>query len=73
MFTQFVSTVATVYGVLAALKSLLQTRQMRLRTTGARIAGVIGAARVDMPQPSVDHRAHLSQEGGPHAGHTDHA
>ena len=31
MLTQFVSTVATVYGVLAALKSLLQTRQMLAR------------------------------------------
>ena len=28
MFTQFLGTVATVYGVLGALKSLLQTRQM---------------------------------------------
>jgi uncharacterized protein with PQ loop repeat len=31
MFTQFVGVVATVYGVLAALKSLLQTRQMLAR------------------------------------------
>jgi len=31
MFTQFLGTVATVYGVLAALKSLLQTRQMLAR------------------------------------------
>ena len=31
MFTQFLGTVATVYGVLAALKSLLQTRQMLVR------------------------------------------
>jgi uncharacterized protein with PQ loop repeat len=31
MFTQFVGTVATVYGVLGALKSLLQTRQMLAR------------------------------------------
>src|SRR6516165_11945835 len=31
MFTQFVGTVATVYGVLAALKSLLQVRQMLAR------------------------------------------
>jgi len=33
MFTQFVGTVATVYGVLGALKSLLQTRQMLARRT----------------------------------------
>jgi uncharacterized protein with PQ loop repeat len=31
MFTQFVGVVATAYGVLAALKSLLQTRQMLAR------------------------------------------
>jgi uncharacterized protein with PQ loop repeat len=31
MFTQLLGTVATVYGVLAALKSLLQTRQMLAR------------------------------------------
>jgi uncharacterized protein with PQ loop repeat len=31
MFTQFAGTVATVYGVLAALKSLLQVRQMLAR------------------------------------------
>ena len=33
MFTQFLGTTATVYGVLAALKSLLQTRQMLARRT----------------------------------------
>ena len=31
MFTQFLGAVATVYGVLGALKSLLQTRQMLAR------------------------------------------
>jgi uncharacterized protein with PQ loop repeat len=31
VFTQFLGTVATVYGVLAALKALLQTRQMLAR------------------------------------------
>ena len=31
MFTQFLGAAATVYGVLAALKSLLQTRQMLAR------------------------------------------
>jgi uncharacterized protein with PQ loop repeat len=31
MFTQLVASVATVYGVLGALKSLLQTRQMLAR------------------------------------------
>jgi hypothetical protein len=33
MFTQFLGTVATVYGVLGALKTLLQTRQMLARHT----------------------------------------
>ena len=33
MFTQFLGTAATVYGVLAALKSLLQTRQLLARRT----------------------------------------
>jgi len=33
MFTQFLGTAATVYGVLAALKTLLQTRQMLTRRT----------------------------------------
>jgi uncharacterized protein with PQ loop repeat len=33
MFTQFLGAVATVYGVLGALKSLLQTRQMLARRT----------------------------------------
>jgi uncharacterized protein with PQ loop repeat len=33
MFTQFLGTVATVYGVLGALKTLLQTRQMLARRT----------------------------------------
>ena len=31
MFTQFIGTVATVYGVLGALKTLLQARQMLAR------------------------------------------
>jgi uncharacterized protein with PQ loop repeat len=31
MFTQFLATVATTYGVLGALKTLLQTRQMLAR------------------------------------------
>ena len=33
MFTQFLGTVATAYGVLSALKTLLQTRQMLARRT----------------------------------------
>ena len=33
MVTQFLGTAATVYGVLAALKTLLQTRQMLARRT----------------------------------------
>src|SRR6266699_7249811 len=35
MFTQFLGTAATVYGVLGALKSLLQTRQMLARRTSS--------------------------------------
>jgi len=38
MFTQFLGTVATVYGVLGALKSLLQTRQMLARRTSGDVS-----------------------------------
>ena len=38
MFTQFLSTVATVYGVLGALKTLLQTRQMLARRTSCDVS-----------------------------------
>jgi uncharacterized protein with PQ loop repeat len=38
MFTQFLGTAATVYGVLAALKSLLQTRQMLARRTSSGVS-----------------------------------
>jgi uncharacterized protein with PQ loop repeat len=38
MFTQFVGVVATVYGVLAALKSLLQTRQMLARRSSREVS-----------------------------------
>jgi uncharacterized protein with PQ loop repeat len=38
MFTQFVGTVATVYGVLAALKVLLQTRQMLARRSSGEVS-----------------------------------
>jgi MtN3 and saliva related transmembrane protein len=38
MFTQFVGTVATVYGVLGALKTLLQTRQMLARRSSRDIS-----------------------------------
>ena len=44
MFTQFVSTVAAVYGVLGALKSLLQTRQMLARrSSGGVSAGFLAS------------------------------
>jgi uncharacterized protein with PQ loop repeat len=44
MFTQFVGAVATIYGVLAALKALLQTRQMLIRrTSGAVSAGFLAS------------------------------
>ena len=38
MFTQFLGTAATVYGVLGALKSLLQTRQMLARRTSREVS-----------------------------------
>jgi uncharacterized protein with PQ loop repeat len=38
MFTQFLGTAATVYGVLGALKSLLQTRQMLARRTSGDVS-----------------------------------
>jgi uncharacterized protein with PQ loop repeat len=44
MFTQFVGTVAAVYGVLGALKSLLQTRQMLARRSSGEVsAGVLAS------------------------------
>jgi uncharacterized protein with PQ loop repeat len=38
MFTQFLGAVATVYGVLGALKTLLQTRQMLARRTSRAVS-----------------------------------
>jgi uncharacterized protein with PQ loop repeat len=38
MLTQFLGTVATVYGVLGALKSLLQTRQMIARRSSGDVS-----------------------------------
>jgi len=38
MFTQFLGIAATVYGVLAALKTLLQTRQMLTRRTSRAVS-----------------------------------
>ena len=38
MFTQFVGTVAAVYGVLGALKSLLQVRQMLARRSSGDVS-----------------------------------
>ena len=38
MFTQFLGTAATVYGVLAALKTLLQTRLMLTRRTSRAVS-----------------------------------
>ena len=38
MFTQLVASVATVYGVLGALKSLLQTRQMLARRSSSDVS-----------------------------------
>ena len=38
MFTQLLATVATVYGVLGAFKTLLQTRQMLARRTSGDVS-----------------------------------
>jgi uncharacterized protein with PQ loop repeat len=38
MFTQFLGTAATAYGVLAAVKSLLQTRQMLARRSSSAVS-----------------------------------
>ena len=38
MFTQFLGTAATVYGVLGALKTLLQARQMLARRTSREVS-----------------------------------
>jgi uncharacterized protein with PQ loop repeat len=44
MFTQFLGTAATVYGVLAALKSLLQARQMLARRTSGDVSALFLAS-----------------------------
>ncbi len=38
MFTQFLGTAATIYGVLAAFKTLLQARQMLARRTSSAVS-----------------------------------
>jgi uncharacterized protein with PQ loop repeat len=40
MFTHFLGTAATVYGVLGALKALLQTRQMLARRTSRDVSAL---------------------------------
>ena len=44
MFTPFLGTLATVYGVLAALKSLLQARQMLARRTSGDVSALFLAS-----------------------------
>ncbi len=44
MFTHFLGTLATVYGVLAALKSLLQTRQMLARRSSRDVSALFLAS-----------------------------
>ena len=44
MFTHFLGTVATVYGVLAALKSLLQIRQMLARRSSRDVSALFLAS-----------------------------
>jgi uncharacterized protein with PQ loop repeat len=46
MFTQFLGTAATAYGVLAALKSLLQSRQMLTRGTSGDVSAFFLASYV---------------------------
>ena len=46
MFTHFIGTAATAYGVLAALKSLLQTRQMLARGTSGDVSALFLASYV---------------------------
>jgi len=42
MLTQLLGAVATVYGVLAAFKALLQTRQMLARRASSEVSAVSG-------------------------------
>jgi uncharacterized protein with PQ loop repeat len=44
MFTQFLGTAATVYGVLAALKSLLQARRMLVRRASGEVSALFLAS-----------------------------
>ena len=44
MFTQFLGTAATVYGVLAALKTLLQARQMLARRSSGEVSALFLAS-----------------------------
>jgi len=44
MFTQFLGTAATVYGVLGALKTLLQARQMLARRTSGDVSALFLAS-----------------------------
>src|SRR6266567_3947239 len=46
MFTQFLGTLATIYGVLGALKTLLQTRQMLARRTSGDVSALFLASYV---------------------------
>ena len=46
MFTQLLGTAATVYGVLGALKSLLQTRQMLARRASGDVSALFLASYV---------------------------
>src|SRR5215470_8701535 len=46
MFTQLLGSAATVYGVFAALKSLLQTRQMLARGTSGDVSALFLASYV---------------------------
>ena len=46
MFTQFLGTAATVYGALAALKTLLQTRQMLARRSSREVSAGFLASSV---------------------------
>ena len=55
MFVQFLATTTTVYGELAALKSLLQARQMLARRTSSGIS----AEHKDPPSQARDVRSEM--------------
>jgi hypothetical protein len=67
MFTQLLGTTATAYGVLAALKSLLQARQMLARGTSDDVSALFLASYVGVYaiwRAVAQHRPFLCPECG---------